>query len=583
MDPTTAKRLRTFLSNGRNRPLGVDTETNGEDIRDGRGYATGIGIAYLDADGYHREYFPFRHAGPGNLPDTVLYEVKQFLEAAPMVVFHNAKFDLVSLGTLGIDLIGHDWYCTMVIAHLINENWPYAKSLESCSQNYLGEEFSKKKDENLANFIKAFGWGMVPAAMMVDYGSYDAELALRLMERLYPLFMREGLEPYWPHKRKLIETVIAMESRGVLVDTQLCEQQKERARIEMAEASRLLGGLNPRSPKDMKHLFIDTLGLPTINHQKTGKPTFDKYAIAQYEEMLERISSPVANLVKLYRGWGQTASTFYGPYIDHLSPDGALRPSYMHHKDDHGGTVTGRLSCQRPNLQQIPRVSDKPWNGSVKKAFLARPGYTLWEADYSQLELRLGAAYAKEETLLAIFAAGDVDVFTQMSQALGMSRMDTKTLTYSMQYGAGVNRIMNVFGVSETEARRIRENYFSTFPNFRTISDMAQAKAKSQGKIRIWSGRYRHFRDRHAEAHKALNSVIQGGAADIVERRMGAVYDNLDDGVNFRMLLQVHDSVIAEVKNGMEDEVLPEWTRIMEQVEPDFGVRFAVDAHRFGG
>jgi DNA polymerase-1 len=171
-----------------------------------------------------------------------------------------------------------------------------------------------------------------------------------------------------------------------------------------------------------------------------------------------------------------------------------------------------------------------------------------------------------------------------MSQVLGMSRYDTKTLVYSMQYGAGVTRIMNVFGVTETEARKIKDHYFNTYPGFRTLSDMAQATARSRGNIRLWSGRYRHFQDRQKEAHKALNSVIQGGAADVVERRMSALRRELNDGENFRMLLQVHDSVIGEVKIGQEKKILSEWRRIMMDVgEPFDKVKFAVEIKPFGG
>lgn len=582
----TEREATLWLSEAKGRILGIDTETNGEDIRDGRGYVIGLSLAFLDGSGYHRAYFPFRHEGPGNLPIRLVGLVREVIDAAPKAVFHNAKVDLVALKTLGIDYFGRDWYCTMVISHLINENWPRSKALASVAPAYLGEDYRKVEDPVMQGIIKAFGWKFIPVSTILsnEYGAVDAELPLRLMAALHEKYVSEGLTNYWPYKRKLIETVIKMESRGVQIDQDLCAKMVEQAEQEMEVHSKALGGLNPRSPKEMEELLIKKMHLPYIYHPQTGRPTFDKNAMKEYEEILERLNSPVAQHILTYRGWGHASANFYRAYLTHLSGDGRIRPSYLHHKDsDDGGTITGRLSCRNPNLQQIPRVSTKPWNGAVKKAFVATPGYRLFEADYAQLELRLATAYAKDPTLSAIFNEGR-DVFTEMSQVLNMSRYDTKTLVYTMQYGGGVTRIMNVFGVSETEARRIKEHFFATYPGFRLLSDMAQATARSRGKIRLWSGRYRHFQDRQAEAHKALNSAIQGGAADVVERRMGALMDGLDDGENFRMLLQVHDSIIGEVKIGQEKTVLPAWQDVMMNIgEPFNKVKFAVEIKPFGG
>lgn len=587
LDLMTTQKAQDWLSEARGHVLGVDTETNGKDVRNGQGYLIGLSLSYQSATGYRRAYFPFRHLDTeNNLPKALLSLIDEVLHSAPMLVFHNAKFDLVSLITAGIDCFGTDWYCTMVISHLIDENWPRAKSLNEVAKTYLGPGFEKRNTPEMDAIIEAFGWEYVPVAFMHEYGSWDAELALRIMGALYERFVSEGLLDYWPYKRKLIETVaLLMESRGVGINTVLCEDMLERAEKEMAQASAALGGFNPRSSKDMEELLINQLHLPPQYHPKTGNLTFDKNAMAVYEPLLERMNSPVANHILTYRGWGHAASNFYRAYLMHLSPDGKIRPSYMHHKDeDEGGTVTGRLSCKDPNLQQIPRVSQKAWNGQVKKAFQPSPGYKLWEVDFSQLELRLASCYANERTLKEIFIEGR-DVFSEMAESLGMARHDTKTLVYTLQYGGGIKRLMDVFGVTETGARNIKENYFTTYPNFRTLFDLADAKVKSRGYIRIWSGRRRHFRHPASESFKALNSLIQGGAADLMERRMIALGERLDDNVNFRMLLQVHDSIIGEVKIGEEQEILPEWQRIMSAVSEDnpaFNTKFAVEAKPFG-
>jgi DNA polymerase-1 len=251
----------------------------------------------------------------------------------------------------------------------------------------------------------------------------------------------------------------------------------------------------------------------------------------------------VASLIKEYRGWQKAVSAAYRPYLSLRGPDDRLRCSYKTH-----GTATGRLSCSEPNLQQIPKSSDKPWNGKVKNCFIAKPGFKLINADFSQLELRLATAYAGEEELKKVFEEGR-DIFTEMSKQLGMSRHDTKTLVYSMQYGAGEQRIMDVFGVDRNEAKKIRANYFATYPHFRRLNERCTEKVEEAGKIKIWSGRYRHFDDRN-DSYKAMNSVIQGGAADIVERIMVRCYEELESE-DCSMLLQVHDSITFEVREPM--------------------------------
>jgi DNA polymerase-1 len=343
----------------------------------------------------------------------------------------------------------------------------------------------------------------------------------------------------------------------------------------MAEITDILG-LNPGSPTQLKKLLIDELGLPVVKTTKGGKASFDKFAMEQYEELLEQMGDSRASLILEYRGWQKTCSSNYKAYLELLSPDGRLRPNYKLH-----GTVTGRLSCEKPNLQQIPKVSEKPWNGSLKRAFIPREGYKLFEGDYSQIEFRLAAAYGREESLLAIFNDPTRDIFTEMAATLGMPRNSVKTLTYTIQFGGGVNRIKQVFGVTEQEARAMLDNYWNSYRGIYKVTQLAKSKAMRTGKVKLWSGRTRKFLYPEDEARKAFNSAIQGGAADIVKRAMVRLYNTVDND-DCQMLLQVHDSVVFEIREGTEDKYLPLIKETMEAVEPDFGVHFAVDVHEWG-
>jgi DNA polymerase I len=571
--------------------IAVDTETTvGGDVRDGRDYAMGVSVAYrLPGLGLVSNYFPFRHRKDSpNLGKDILAQLKELIENVPVVVFHNAKFDLVSLKTLGIDYQGK-FYDTMLMAHMINENIPFTgKSLDSCTKHYLNDP-GKKKSEEFQGFIKVYGWNKIPSFLMHEYASYDADLTLRLFEHLQLEWDVQELEQLWDVEQKFVRLLIEMEGQGVRINQALVDGELDRGQRRMAEITEQLG-LNPASPKDLNKLLIEELSLPIVKYtdgsyedkartqlkpENERKPSFDKQAMVEYEALLATMDDDRASLILEYRGYQKTISSNYKPYRELLSPDGRLRPNYKVH-----GTVTGRMSCEKPNLQQIPRVSDKPWNGSLKQAFIAEPGFTLWEADYSQLELRLAAAYAREETLLEVFNSGR-DIFTEMAAIANMSRHDVKTRTYTIQYGGGGRRLAAVFGVSLEEGMRIRDEFFEQYPGFQRMSRNAASKCRQQGFLRYWSNRRRHFIDPQNEAHKAFNSVIQGGAAEIVKHTMLRVSEvaNNDD---CRMLLQVHDSIVFEIRNGHEDRYCPLIQQTMENVEPDFGVKFAVDIHKWG-
>jgi DNA polymerase-1 len=566
--------------------IAIDTETNGEDIRDGRGYALGISVAFVDGSGKLTAfYLPFRHS---NLGGGVNYNLVRFLPVLQeildtrLLVYHNAKFDIVSLRSLGLQTgnPAQRFVDTMVLAHLLDENRPFTgKSLDSCARYYLKDEGGKRKSDNLKQAIKLVGWGMLTPGLISKYAMYDAVLTLRLWIRLQPLLKAEGLGVVWPHKKRFLELLIEMEGYGVHVDTDLCTRMSAIGRRKMADLQSVLGA-NPASPKDLERLILDDLGLPEVISPKTGRRTFDKDAMKWYETLMEEMGSPLAQQILTFRGWQKSCSSNYESYLSHLSPDGQLRPNYLMH-----GTITGRLSCREPNLQQIPKLGTKPWNGQMKACFVSRPGYALISVDYSQLELRLATVYAQEPELVTTFNEGR-DIFTEMSEQLGMNRNDTKTFVYSTQYGAGLKRISTVFGISPTEAASIRQRYYETYPLFRAASDKAAHFVTDYSKIRLWSGRYRHFLYPEEDSHKAFNSLCQGGGADIVERAMVRLSDDgFNDGEECRILLQIHDEAVVEIRQDKVKEYSAAIADSMANVNfhPRLSsVKFAADAKPWG-
>jgi DNA polymerase I len=560
--------------------IAVDTETNAQDIRDGRGFARGVSIAFVvDGEGY-THYYPFRHAYGENYGERTLTMLKQVLESAPALVMHNAKYDIVALKTLGIDVYGKWFYDTMVIAQMVNENQPFSKGLDDVSKFYLGED-GKIKDPDVLKEIKT-GTHNSTAAFIKEYAEKDTTGTWRLGEVLIPRLYDEVSEDLWENKQRLINTLITMESRGVRVHV-------DRANSLRAEGEDTLGrlkedmGINPGSRPQLESALIDRLGLPVVKRTGAGAASFDKNAMIEYDRLLEAMDNPFAKQLEAYRGWQKAVSGYYKPYVEKLSPDGRLRCNYRLDT-----TVTGRFSCTEPNLQQIPKVTDKPWNGQVKSCFIPADGFTLWEVDYSQLELRLGTVYSQEPSLLEIFADPDRDVFTEMAAELGWPRQNVKTFVYSVQYGAGVNRVMNAFHVSEEVAVKMRKDFFRRYPKFQGIISRAAMKAEADGRTRLWSGRYRHYQNPKKESYKAFNSLIQGGSADIMERTMVRLFDEVDSDDTCRMLLQVHDAITFEIKAGLEDYYLPRIEEIMADVEGTIGesvngVVFAVEAKSWGG
>jgi len=579
------------VRDGSNAVLAVDTESNGEDVRDGRGYGTGISVALtLGTGSIYAHYFPVRHPDTHNNLDHPTMEcLKRVLSQwQGWLVFHNAKFDLVNLATMGIKYLGK-FYDTMLMAHLINENFPFEKSLNACVKYYVNKEESKKDDIGFKTLVKIKGWGGLTSLEMWAYAEHDARITYMLYQKLIMPFLKEVPQDYWTHKQEFTRVVIAMESWGVRVDQEFSREMIDVGEAELAIVREQLKGFNPGSTDQLRDLFLDKLKMPVVKLTDAGRKleqegqtvdrreyaSMDKEAMSEYERLLEYSDDPTAKLVLTYRGWQKTVSSNYRSYLEKLSPDGRVRPNYKLH-----GTKTGRCSCSDPNLQQIPRSSAKPWNGNLKQAFISDVGYELWEFDYAQLELRFATAVADEKTLKQIFA-DDRDIFAEIAEKLGMVRYDAKTFVYSTQYGAGLDRLMHVFKVSRLKAEEMRNDYYNAYPGFVRMSNRARSLCRARGKIELWSGRYRHFWDKQADSHKAFNSYVQGGAADIVEHVMVRLHNNVvsDDA---RMLLTVHDSVVFEIRNDMVEDIVPRIIETMEDVRPDFGVRFKVEAKKWG-
>lgn len=391
----------------------------------------------------------------------------------------------------------------------------------------------------------------------------------------------------WEIESDFIRLMAEVKQRGIKVDTKF-------SRAKVIEGTRILNqisgslGWNPGSPQQLGKYLIDELGLPVIKRTPAGKPSFDKFALAEYETFLEPLNDATAQKVLTYRGWSKTVSSNFQAYLDLMDEKQILHPNYKLH-----GTRTCRMSCEKPNLQQIPRESPKPWNGDTKKAFIPREyelyyelpdGNEIWRPtrqvvkiqpcgklrlrtfDFKQVEFRLAAAYAKEVELLEIFNDGG-DIFEEMSVRLGRPRHQIKTFVYASLYGAGKDKIALILGVPKNEGIEFYNEYHGTWPGFKRIAEKATQLALNDGYIEYWSGRRRHLHK--SDARLAWNSVLQGGAFEIVKRRMLALRKE-------PIVLQVHDSITIEDDDNCDVDRIRETLCAVPESNA-LGVKFEVD------
>jgi DNA polymerase-1 len=528
------------------------------------------------SDGF---YLPFNHAH-SNLTSSQIKKVFGILHGAEALIAHNAIHDLRVLARNGFDYRGR-FYDTMLMAHWINEE-RMNYGLDKISPLYGGKP--KQMPAVMSMIIEQEGWDAVPIKWMTIYSGNDAYIEHQLFNNLIDEFKAQGFDDgLWDVEQDFIREVMGpMIDLGIKIDPEFCMKKILRGNSVMEECKKELG-YSTIGPKALEEIFIDKLKLPVVKRTPTGKVCFDKDAMAIYEVLLEKSKNPVAQTVLTYRGWQKTIGANYKSYLENADENAVLHPGYKLH-----GTRTGRLSCEKPALQQIPKSSNKEWNGDSKAAFVARPGYALWTIDYSQLQFRMACSYAKQYDLIEIFNDPARDIFTEMAKEMGWLRDDVKTLVYLILFGGGGTRAKNAFGLATVEQGTALVNEFnSMYPGIKKVSQQAQQFAKRAKYVQYWTGRRRHFFGKDAKFYRAFNAVIQGGEAEIMKRAMIACAKEVCNE-DCRMVLQIHDEIAFEIAEGKESEYLPRLQAVMERVPQDFceftgaPVQFRTTAKKWG-
>lgn len=398
--------------------------------------------------------------------------------------------------------------------------------------------------------------------------------------------MGQGTYRLWAMENQFLNVLNEVGKRGLKVDLDKCKEMSAIAQENLAEIHDRLG-FNPKSKLDLEKALLVDLGLPVVQKTKNGNPSFNKAAMADYDIMLSAMGNPLAQDILAYRGWQQADSFYYSGYQNLVSPDGRIRPNYKP-----TGTRTGRLSCELPNLQQIPRKSDKPWSGPVKSLFIpSGEDWVLWDFDYKSLEFRIALFYANETAVIQRVNDGEdfhqvvADLIKERT-GVEVTRYDAKQMNFAIVYGAGVDKLIYMLKAtrdkttgraSDAQVHTLINAYHESFPGFKRTSRAVAKRAREKGYVKYWTGRRRHFNtiwNRH-KTKDAWNSICQGGGAEIVKHAMVKLYDQVDSK-QCRMVLQVHDSIAFEIKR----DKLPYFKdRVIETMEdfPQFPVKFHVD------
>lgn len=592
--------------------IAIDTETYGVKGQPVRHPAQGnrlIGISthcvLPDDTGYAMSfYFPFRHSyeektlnlftTSENLPIEWLPRFAEVLNRPDVYLkFWHRKFDLqiFRADNLILDANLDHFDDGIVKAQLINETMSHR--LKDVGALIFGDHVrdeEKKLDEIVR---KQGGYHKTTPQQMERYACQDAELTHNVDPILDKELQRQQLTHLVPREIKFQTCLMEMEWEGINFDRPLAEQLSKASRLRMRQLEDELG-FDPQKKNQLAHrLFADYLEqegpddppyLPDrFELTKTKSQEFPMGVPKMDEKTLVELRNPTADLVLEYRGLGKANSTWYDGWIRRLGNDGRIHPTYNHSdKKAKFGTVTSRLSSF---IQQMPRDPD----AMVK--LLLKPDqddHILVEFDYAQIEYREAASYANDEVLIEQFRNGE-DTHLHLANEIGVDRQSAKQTAYTILYGGqGKALAINlekqvwqnekrIIHVTEEEGQRIVDAYYRVHPKIREVSRQAARLARLNGYVELWNGRKRHFSpDEPWEFRKAFNSVLQGGAAQIICESMLRFHD-MRDQYPFRMRVQVHDSLWFSIPLDGFDDYVKVIVETMEWPGAVFPVPFPVD------
>ena len=552
----------------------IDTETTSLDEM----VAQIVGISFSVTPG-EAAYIPLKHAGPDapeQLPlDEVLARLRPWLEnpAKPKLGQH-IKYDRHVFANHGIEVRGyaHD---TMLQSYVLEVHKPHG--LSSLAERHLGRSGISYEDL-CGKGAHQIPFAQVDVVKAAEYSCEDSDQTLDVHRVLWPQIEQDAkLKFIYELEIASSETLYRIERNGVLIDAAtLARQSHELGQRIFAleqEAYEIAGQpFNLSSPKQLGEIFFDKLGLPVIKKTATGARSTD-------EEVLEKLAEDYPLPAKILEH--RSLIKLKGTYTDKLAQLALPRTGRVHTHYAQAVAVTGRLSSNDPNLQNIPIRT--PEGRRVREAFVAAPGHVIASADYSQIELRIMAHLSDDAALLRAFHEGlDVhrataaEVFgIKPEEVSSEQRRYAKTINFGLIYGMGTFGLAKSLGIENSAAKTYIDRYFARFAGVKQYMDDTRALAKQNGFVETVFGRKLVLPDiKNAKGAKlaalerqAINAPMQGTAADLIKLAMVAVQQALDEqGRGTKMIMQVHDELVFEVPDAEVDWLRAEIPRLMAGV-----------------
>ncbi|MFC2095222.1 DNA polymerase I [Candidatus Bipolaricaulota bacterium] len=551
--------------------LSIDLETTSKDPHVAE--IVGIAVSMKPLTGY---YIPIGHDtldAPAQLElDIVLEALRPFIESdTPRLIGQNIKYDLIILRRHGLEPSGIT-FDAMIASHLTQPE-ERRHNLERIANAVLGCSVSSYGD--VAGKDGSFASVAVEDA--TDYAAEDAEVVQRLHQPLLDRLRTQNLMPLFESVEMPMVSVLAtMESNGILLDPEILSVQGDEIRKELeiieSDLFDIAGeSFNPNSPKQVAEILFVRLGLPVLGKTKTGPSTS--------AQILERLAElhPLPGKLMTYRELTKLLST----YIDQLPKAVNPRTGRIHSSFHQASTATGRLSSSDPNLQNIPTRTEA--GGRIRSAFIAAPGCVLVAADYSQIELRLLAHFSEDEGLIEGFKSGmDLHRLTASrvfdlpeDEVTDQLRDAAKRINFGILYGISPFGLGRELRIPQSEAKGYIDRFFSAYPRAKETIDRLVETATKKGYAETLLGRRRplpnlssrNMQQRNFDRRNAVNTPIQGSAADLIKLAMIRIDEEIRrQDLPLRMSLQIHDELVFEVPEQLLESSIPMIQAGMESV-----------------
>lgn len=562
--------------------IAFDTETTGLDSIDTN--VIGMSFSYQAHDAWFVPVpIDFDQA------KEIVLRFKPVLESETITkIGHNIKFDWQVIRQYGVE-IKAPFYDTMVAHYLIDANQRH--KMDFLAETYL--QYTPVPIEALIGKAGKRQKSMSEVALkeIAEYAAEDADVTFRFKKVFDPLLSQKELTKlYHEVELPLVETLQEMEWQGVQVDAVFLKEYSDQLGVELTEIKEKIfeqvgAEFNLDSPKQMGEILFDRMKIPyTGPKTKTGQYQTNEDTLSKLAD-----AHPIIDAIVNYRELAKLKST----YVDSIPALINHRTGRLHTTFNQTIAATGRLSSINPNLQNIPIRTDR--GKEIRKAFIPRDAeHIILSADYSQIELRIIADISKDENMMAAFQAGE-DIHTATAskvfnvpsaEVTKEMRRRAKAVNFGIAYGQSVFGLSQTLNISRGEAKEIIDNYFTQFPGIKQYMTDTIAFAKKNGYVQTLLGRRRYlpeinernFTVRGQAERNAINSPIQGSAADMIKVAMVKLHERLKkEQFKSVMTLQVHDELVFDVLRTELERIKPVIEHEMKIAIPGLTVPIVVE------